>query len=84
VNIVIHPKVLEQRPWLSVEDISHAVLYPLAMRARSLMPHVVAGIGFDLAVREIEWLADVDGDDWLIYHAMDNPSVKFRIEVGLL
>ena len=84
MNIVVHPRVLQKRPWLTVDDIYRAVQNPIAQRTRSTTPMVVAGIGYDMGLREIEWLAAVDDNDWLVYHAQDNPTTKFRIEVNLL
>ena len=53
-NVTIHPRVFAKRPWLNSEDILRAVQFPRARNPRDGVPLIIAGIGYDLAMREIE------------------------------
>ena len=83
--VVVHPRVSERHPELSDEDVRSAWKNQYRCVARDTdrgTRHVA--VGLDAHGRELEMVGvELEGGDWLIYHAMTPPSTKTYDELGL-
>lgn len=83
--VLIHPRVSQRHPELSDADVMSAwrSQYRCAVRETDAGLRHVA-VGLDARGRELEMVAvELEGGDWLVYHAMTPPSAKTYAEVGI-
>ena len=71
-KVVVHPRVTERHPYLTVEDVLHAVRVHKAVRRRNFDPPCHFAIaGLDSKGRMIEILgAEQEDGTLIVYHAM--------------
>lgn len=83
--VIIHPRVSERHPGLTDGD----VLSAWENQYRSVSRDTDAGarhvaVGYDSKGRVIEMVAvELEGGNWLVYHAMTPPSAKTHVELGM-
>ena len=82
-ELIIHPRVLERHPQLSVEDVRTAWenAYYEALRPDSPNFPEYLWIGEDGSGREIEMVGVPTESGWLVYHANTPLSKRTRAEI---
>jgi hypothetical protein len=85
-DAIVHPRVSERHPEISVDDVLDA--WESCVRARPRLdrnPNEYIAIGADRTGRLIEMIAarTLDGD-WVIYHAFTPPTPKALSELGMI
>ncbi|MBO7675297.1 MAG: hypothetical protein J6S63_09865 [Atopobiaceae bacterium] len=83
--VIIHPRVSERHPALADDDVRSAWenQYRATIRETDAGLRHVA-VGHDARGREIEMVAvELEGGDWLVFHAMTPPSRKTYDELGM-
>lgn len=83
--VIIHPRINKRHPELDDKDVRSAWenQYCAAVRVTDTGSRYVA-IGYDTHGRAIEMVAvELDGGDWLVFHAMTPPSRKTYEELGI-
>lgn len=83
--VIIHPRVGVRHPELADDDVRSAWenQYRAVVRETdSGLRHVA--VGYDSRGREVEMVGvELEGGDWLVYHAMTPPSTKTYDELGM-
>ncbi|MGO1948609.1 MAG: hypothetical protein ACTH1D_03195 [Mycobacteriaceae bacterium] len=83
MEVRVHPRVMEKRQEITVEDVITAFHGSLRSRARDTDPVQWGGVGMDSHGRILEFVAAETADhDWLVFHAMA-ATKKTLYEVGL-
>lgn len=82
--IRVHPRVFEQHPELTEDDVYAAFETTLRRVPRfDTDPMQWVGVGMDSRGRLLQWVAVEDApSNWHIFHAM-NATTKTLIEVGI-
>ena len=84
MKVVVHPRIMDKRPDITVNDVLDAYASPVATQPRlGTDPPQHVGVGVDGKGRNLEWVgAQIGDDDLLIYHCM--PVTKTTLdELGL-
>lgn len=85
MSIIVHPRVFERHPDLSLPDVEAAVLGAITIRVRlgtDPLEHV--GVGLNQAGQLLQWIGNrMPGvESWFIFHAM-RATRNVLIELGL-
>jgi hypothetical protein len=81
-TLIVHPRVVEKRPWLSEEGVKWAWRTALSFRRRPTTdPPQTVAVGFDLSGHLLEMSSFLENNTITIYHAM-SATKKFLLEVG--
>lgn len=86
MTVLIHPRVLEKRPWLDAREVISTWAGAARMRPRlgGYEPDQMMALGWDWHGRLIELIAykGEEDDEWIIFHVA--PARKrFLAEMGL-
>ena len=83
-TIIVHPRVTEKRPELLERDVLDAWNNCIHAKRRADKDTIeYIAVGSDQNGRLIEAVAKLDGEAWLLYHAMTPLSKKTLKELGL-
>ena len=76
-EVIVHPRVHERHPEVSVEDVLSAWKHAIRSAPRVDDSRTWVSVGVDVKGRLLEMVAVHNGrGDWLVYHAMTPPSKK--------
>lgn len=85
MQVCLHPRVLEKRPWLDEKEIVAAWMDAARMLPRQgdYEPDQMLAIGWDWHGRLTEMIAyaGMEDDEWIIFHAAPARK-KFLAEMG--